>query len=332
MSLIDFTSNGLYCAQADVYIDPWKPVKNALITHGHADHARAGSRKYMATLSASPVLKLRLGSHIDLQSVAYGEVVTINGVSISFHPAGHIIGSAQIRLEYKGEIWVVSGDYKTEYDGISEAFELVKCHAFISECTFGLPVFKWSKQSEVFDDINEWWRANQADGKASIISAYSLGKAQRLLNGINPEIGKIFAHAAIENVNDVIRKQRIKLPETTRLDIKSKAKEFAGSLVIVPPSAMSGDWTKRLGSHSLADASGWMGMRGTRRRKSVDRGFVLSDHADWEGLLDTIKETGAEKIFVTHGYTDIFCKYLQSIGYDAHIVSTEYNGDDGEGE
>lgn len=332
MGLIDFTSSGLFCAQADVYIDPWKPVKHALITHGHADHARGGSRKYMATQSASPVLKLRLGSHIDLQSVAYGEVVTINGVNISFHPAGHIIGSAQIRLEYKGEVWVVSGDYKVEDDGISEGFELVKCHAFISECTFGLPVFKWQKQSEIFTKINDWWRTNQTEGKTSIISAYSLGKAQRILNGIDAQIGKIFTHAAIENVNEVIRSQRIKLPETTRLDVKSKAKEFTGSLVIVPPSAMSGDWNKRLGAHSVADASGWMGIRGTRRRKSVDQGFVLSDHADWDGLLDTIKGTGAEKIFVTHGYTDLFCKYLVSIGYDANIVSTEYSGDDGEKE
>lgn len=327
MQLIEFRSEGLYIPPADVYIDPWRPVAKAMITHGHSDHARYGSKQYISTRSALPVIKHRLGSHINIRGVEYGESISINGVKFSFHPAGHIIGSAQIRVEYRGEVWVASGDYKVTDDGVSEAFEPIRCHAFITESTFGLPVFTWQSQEAVIDEINTWWSGNQEEGKVSLISAYSLGKAQRIINNVDHSIGKVYTHGAVENVNEVIRRQGVPLKDTIRVVQGQKHKEYQGALVIAPGSAIDSSWSKKFKAHSTGVASGWMAMRGNRRRRSADRGFVLSDHADWDGLLSAIKETGAEKVFVTHGYTEIFSKYLRSIGLDSAVVSTEYTGE-----
>ncbi|MCB0640564.1 MAG: ligase-associated DNA damage response exonuclease [Phaeodactylibacter sp.] len=330
MALLELQKEGLYCAQADVYIDPWKPVASALITHGHADHARWGSRHYLCTQSAKPVLQYRLGRSSPIETVAYGERRQINGVKISFHPAGHIIGSAQIRLEYKGEIWVVSGDYKLEDDGLSEAFEPVPCHTFITESTFGLPVYKWPDQEEVFQAINQWWADNQASGKTSVLTAYALGKAQRLLAGINPAIGPIFAHGAIENTNQIIRKQGIVLPPTPKIEAVKSKDQLAGALVLATPSALGTAWMKRFKSTSTGMASGWMALRGTRRRRAADRGFVLSDHADWEGLNQAVEATGAERVYVTHGYTNTFVRWLREKGLEAYELETEFEGETGE--
>ncbi len=331
MALLEFTPKGIHCPQADVYIDPWRPVRRALITHGHADHARWGHDHYLCTKSAKPVMRYRLGP-VDIETVEYGEKVTINGVQFSFYPAGHIIGSAQIRVEYKGEVWVASGDYKTEDDGISEAFEPVKCHAFITESTFGLPVYEWQPQAGIFEDINAWWRKNKEEGKTTLLAGYSLGKAQRLLHGLDTSIGKIYTHGAVENTNEVLRKQGIPLPETIRVTRNIKKKEYPGHLVIAPPSAIQSAWAKKFRPYSTGIASGWMGLRGTRRRRSADRGFVLSDHADWNGLNEAIKATGAEHIFVTHGYTDVFAKWLNEQGYNAAEVKTEYGEEEAENE
>lgn len=324
--LLEFTDKGIFCPPAKVYIDPWKPVDRALITHGHSDHSRWGHKYYLSTESAKPVIRYRLGP-IRIETVQYGERRNINGVNFTFFPAGHIVGSAQIRVEYKGEIWVVSGDYKLEDDGISEAFVPVKCHNFITECTFGLPVYKWEPQAKIFTEINQWWKKNQAEGKVSVLSAYALGKAQRILRHLDTSIGKIFTHGAIENTNEVIRKQGIALPETTRVVQGIPKKEYAGNLILATPSALGSPWMKKFGTTSLGIASGWMNLRGARRRRAADRGFVLSDHADWEGLNQAIEDTGAERIFVTHGYTDIFRKWLEDQGYEAHVVSTEYEGE-----
>jgi len=326
MALLEFTDRGIYCARADVYIDPWQPVDRALITHGHADHSRWGMKAYLATHSAGPVIKYRLGD-IKLQTVAYGEVTTINGVKFSFHPAGHIIGSAQIRVEYKGEIWVASGDYKLENDGLSEAFESVKCQHFITESTFGLPVYRWTPQEEVFADINDWWRQNQEAGKVSVLTAYALGKAQRLLHGLDTSIGRIYTHGAIENTNEVIRGQGIALPDTIRVTKEINKKDYPGQLVMATPGAVGQPWIKKFGQISLGAASGWMTLRGARRRRGADRGFVLSDHCDWTGLLEAIDLTGAENVYVTHGYTAIFSKHLRSLGLNAVELETEYEGE-----
>lgn len=326
MSLLEFRTKGIYCPPAKVYIDPWKPVKRALITHGHADHSRWGHDYYLCTHSAKPVIQYRLGS-INIESVAYGETVTINGVKFSFHPAGHIIGSAQIRVEHKGEVWVASGDYKLQNDGISEAFEPVKCHAFITESTFGLPIYKWRPQAAVMQDINDWWRNNKEEEKVSVIGSYALGKAQRLIQNLDTSIGHIYTHGAVENTNRVLRQQGVQLPPTTRVTKDIPKKEYLGNIVIATPSAMQSSWMKRFSPVSTALASGWMTLRGARRRRSADRGFVLSDHADWKGLNEAIEATGAEKVFVTHGYTDIFSKWLSEQGYEADVVKTEYSGE-----
>lgn len=326
MPLLEFTDRGIYCPRADVYIDPWKPVDRALITHGHADHSRWGNKAYLATHSAGPVIKYRLGD-IRLQTVAYGDITTINGVKFSFHPAGHIVGSAQIRVEYRGEIWVASGDYKLEDDGLSEAWEPVKCQHFITESTFGLPVYRWASQEEVFADINDWWRTNAAAGRVTVLTGYALGKAQRLLRGLDPEIGRIYTHGAIENTNEVIRAQGIALPETIRVSPEVNKKDYPGSIVVTTPGSVGQPWIKKFGDFSLGAASGWMTLRGARRRRGADRGFVLSDHADWPGLLQAIALTGAENIYVTHGYTSIFSKYLDNQGLNAVELVTEYEGE-----
>lgn len=325
--LLQFNEKGIFCPRADVYIDPWKPVRRALITHGHADHSRPGSKQYLCTHFARPVIKYRLGSHIKIQSVAYREKVVINGVEFSFHPAGHIIGSAQIRVAYRGEVWVVSGDYKLEKDGLCTAFEPVPCHTFITESTFGMPVFDWRPQQEVFQEINEWWKENKAAGKVSVLSAYALGKAQRLLHGLDTSIGKIYTHGAVENINQVFRAQKVTLPETIRVTNDYAKQDFTGHLVIAPPGALGGNWVKRFSEVSVGTASGWMAVRGMRRRRGSDRGFILSDHADWKELNTAVEATGADTVYVTHGYTAVFAKWLCEKGLNAQEVTTDYTGE-----
>ena len=324
--VLTFTDRGIFCPAGDFYIDPWKPVDRALITHGHADHSRWGMNRYLCTEAAAPVIRHRLGE-ITLETIRYGETRQIGGAAVSFHPAGHVPGSAQIRVEVKGEVWVVSGDYKVVADGLSEPFEPVTCHAFITECTFGLPIFTWTPQDVLTAQINEWWATNAANGRTSVLGAYALGKAQRLLTTVNADIGPILTHGAIENTNAVLRDQGIVLPETTYATADLKIKDYPGALVVATPGAMAGPWIRKFGPVSTAFASGWMALRGVRRRRAADRGFIVSDHADWAGLNTAIRETGATKIFATHGYTSSFHRWLRAEGYDAHVVSTEYEGE-----
>jgi putative mRNA 3-end processing factor len=328
MDLLQFTENGIYCAAADVYLDPWNPVERALITHGHADHARHGSKSYLCTASAAPVIKHRLKLTDGIQTVAYGESIKIKGIEFSFHPAGHVLGSAQVRVADGKEVWVFSGDYKLQSDGISEPFEPVHCDAFITESTFALPIYKWKPQSTVIQEINNWWRKNQHDGKVSILSAYALGKAQRILKNIDSSIGPIFLHGAIDNITQVIRSQGVVLPETSYAGTDAKKKDYKGALVICPPSAVNSPWMKKFNPYAVGIASGWMNLRGTRRRKNADRGFVLSDHVDWDELNLAVRETGAERIFVTHGYSDAYAQWLRAQGRHASVSKTQYEGDE----
>ncbi|SHF99679.1 putative mRNA 3-end processing factor [Salegentibacter echinorum] len=320
--LLVFDEKGIFCEQAGVYLDPWKPVDKAIISHGHADHSRWGHKKYITHHTNVPIIKHRLGD-IKVSGVAWEETFTINGVTFSLHPAGHIIGSSQIRVAYKGEVWVFTGDYKDEVDGVATPFKPVKCHTFITECTFGLPAFKWQPQTEVFSEINNWWQQNKDEGTTSVIFGYSLGKAQRLLKHLDTSIGEIFTHGAIENMTDVIR-PLCEMPKTTRITRDTKKADLKGNIVVAPPSAHGSTWIKKMTPYITASASGWMTFRGARRRRAIDRGFVLSDHCDWTGLLKSIKATGAEKVICTHGYTDIFSRYLGELGYDARTEETQY--------
>ncbi|GLT07789.1 ligase-associated DNA damage response exonuclease [Sulfitobacter porphyrae] len=324
--VLTFTEKGIYCPAGDFYIDPWRPVERALITHGHADHARSGMGSYLATHAALPVMRHRLGD-IRAEGIAFGETRRIGGADVSFHPAGHVPGSAQIRVALGGEIWVVSGDYKLVDDGFSEPFAPVKCHHFITESTFGLPVFRWMPQRDVAGQINSWWASCAAAGKTAFLGAYALGKAQRLLSMLDPEIGPILTHGAVEATNAVLRDQGLRLPATIHATDAVDPKHHPGAIVVSPPSAFGSKWARRFGPQDSAFASGWMALRGVRRRRAGDRGFVISDHADWSGLLSAIKETGAENIYVTHGYTDVFTRYLNENGWQAQVIPTQFEGE-----
>jgi putative mRNA 3-end processing factor len=330
---------GLYCPPGDFYIDPWRPVDRAVLTHAHADHARRGHGHYLAAAPSEGVLRSRLGD-ITLQPLAYGEAVDHFGVRISLHPAGHVLGSAQVRLEHGGQVWVASGDFYVagaaddarEHNATCTPFEPVRCHCFITESTFGLPIYRWQPQREVFDHIDRWWRANADAGRASLLMAYSFGKAQRILTGVDPGIGPLIVHGAVEPLNRAYREQGVALPATQFVtDIADKA-SLKRALVIAPPSVQGSPWLKRFGDYSDAFASGWMQLRGARRRRSVDRGFVLSDHADWPGLQRAITATGAQRVIVTHGYEAVMVRWLAEQGLQAGAFATEYGDQDDEAE
>lgn len=329
MPLIQFTDKGLFCQQGNFYIDPWKPVDKAVITHAHSDHARWGSRHYLCHHFTKPILQLRLGDN-DYESVGWNEPVIMNGVSVSFHPAGHIIGSAQVRVEYKGEVWVFTGDFKTEDDGISTAYEPVRCHTFITESTFALPIYKWRPQQEIFDDMKEWIARNKAAGKSSVFIAYSLGKAQRILRPLAETGIPIYAHGAVYNVHKTLQDAGWNLPDIRRVTPETTKEELKECIVIAPSSAEGSPWIKRFSPFATGICSGWMQVRGNMRRKNADAGFALSDHADWEGLLSAVKATGAEKVYATHGFQSAFSRYLNESGIEAGEVKTAYGNDEEE--
>lgn len=326
--LLTFTSSSIYCAAANVHIDPWKPADFAIITHAHSDHAKPGCKHYLAHKDSASILRLRLGNDISLQTVDYGEKFSINGVQFSLHPAGHVIGSAQIRVEHKGEVWVASGDYKVQDDYFSAAFEPVRCHTFITESTFGLPIYKWRPQREVMNDIREWWKENQLQDKASVLMGYALGKMQRLVKNLQPFDQKVFAHGAIFNVNEQLRAAGYDLPYIPRVTSDIDKKEYRGALILGTSSSLNTPWLKRFEPYSTGYCSGWMAVRGAKNRRSVDRGFVLSDHADWNELNWAVAETGAEHVYVTHGYTDTFARWLNEKGIEAHEVKTSYGDEE----
>lgn len=326
--LISLTSKGLYCKQGDFFIDPWEPVERAVLTHSHSDHAYRGSKAYLVASEGESIARIRLDHEATIETQSYGSVTKLNGVSLSFHPAGHILGSSQVRVEYKGEIWVISGDYKLTHDPTCAAFEPVRCTYFITEATFGLPIYRWPPPAQVFSEINEWWRRNQERGRASVIFAYALGKAQRVLNGIDRSIGPIYTHGSVERLTRAYREAGIDLPATTYAGDETNKKAFAGSLIVGTPSSQGTGWLRRFGSQSTGFASGWMMVRGARRQRAVDRGFVLSDHADWPELLTAIEATGAETVYVTHGFATEVVRWLNENGTYAEPLKTRFVGDD----
>jgi len=329
--LVRATDTGLACAAGGFHIDPWRPAQTALITHAHADHARPGSQVYYAAAPGVGLLRKRLGADADIRAVGWGERIAFGETTVSFHPAGHVLGSAQARIERAGEVWVVSGDYKTEPDPTAEPFEQLECDVFITESTFGLPIYRWPEARTVFDEINDWWRGNQRTGRTSVLYAYSLGKAQRLLAGVDPTIGPTLAHGAVDRLLPPFRDAGVPLPEVEKANDENARGTRGRALVVAPPSAGASPWIRKFGRVSDAFASGWMRIRGTRRRRSLDRGFVLSDHCDWPSLLTTIQRTGARRIGVTHGYVRPLVRYLREQGLDAFPIDTRYEGEVDEG-
>lgn len=334
MPLIEFTDRGLYCARGSFYIDPWRPVDKAVITHAHSDHARAGSGAYLCHRLCKPILDVRLsidGVPPVVQTVEWGEAVYLNGVRVSLHPAGHVIGSSQVRVEYNGEVWVVSGDYKTEDDGISGAFEALRCQLFVTESTFGLPIYNWKPQAELYAGVRDWVAENRAQDKTSVLIAYSLGKAQRLLKALEPFDEPIWVHGAIWNVHQALLNAGVALPPVERIVPDTPKELLRGQVVLAPGSAEGSAWMRRFSAYSLGICSGWMQVRGNVRRRNADVGFVLSDHADWKGLLAAVAATGAEKVYVTHGFQAVLTRYLNELGIAAAEVKTEYGDDEDSG-
>jgi putative mRNA 3-end processing factor len=326
--LLALRPQGLYCEAGDFYIDPWRPVPRAVITHAHADHARTGHGAYLASAEGEQVLRTRLGE-ITLECLRWQERRRIGDVEVSLHPAGHVLGSAQVRIVHRGETWVVSGDYKTEPDATCTPFEPVRCDTFVTESTFGLPVYRWQPQRALFAQVDAWWAANAAQGRPSVLYCYSLGKAQRLLHGVDASIGPIVCHGAVEAINRVYRNSGIRLPATQMVSDGLDRSQLGRALVLAPPASAGSTWMRRFAKASEAFASGWMQVRGARRRRAIDRGFVISDHADWPGLNAAIRATGAQRVLVTHGQVPVMVRWLCEQGLDAQALRTEFTGEDG---
>ncbi|MEM9751772.1 MAG: ligase-associated DNA damage response exonuclease [Planctomycetota bacterium] len=339
--LIEVTERGLYCAVGKFHIDPWRPVDRAVVTHAHSDHATWGCEHYLASKVGVPILAQRVHQGADITGLDYGETTTINGVKVSLHPAGHLLGSAQVRVEHAGRVEVVSGDYKVTPDGTCEPFEVVRCDRFITESTFGLPIYRWGPDEAWADDLLDWWRGNAEAGQTTVVFAYALGKAQRVLHTVAerakqqgqalPGGGAIVCHGSVQRFNELYAEAGVAMPATQTSTEASRQACKGRGLVVAPPSVLGTTWLRRFAPYRTAFASGWMHIRGNRRRRGVDRGFVVSDHADWPGLLQTIRDTGCESVGVTHGYTQVLVRYLREQGIDADVVPTRYEGESEEG-
>ena len=328
--MIELTDQGLYCPAADFYIDPWRPVARAIITHGHADHARAGSQHYFAHQHSEALLRHRLGKAINFTGMDYGQPSFFNGIEVSLHSAGHILGSAQVRISDGKEVWVASGDYKRDApsggsDPSCAPFEVVPCDTFITEATFALPIYHWPDINDVVSDIYQWWQSNAKLNKASVLFCYSLGKAQRILSLLEQHTSQtVLLHGAVTKLTEIYRQTGIAMLPTAPA-LADKKTDYAGELIIAPPGANGTPWMKRFGDCSTGFCSGWMLLRGNRRRKGYDRGFVISDHADWPGLLQTIEECGAKKVLATHGRTDVLVRFLRERSIEAHSLKTFFS-------
>ena len=326
--LIKATARGMYCEAGDFYIDPWLPVERAVITHAHGDHLRGGTAHYYIAAAGVRVARHRLSPDAAITPLGYGESIRLGRARVSLHPAGHILGAAQVRVECGGKVWVLSGDYKRDPDPTCQPFEVLPCDVFISEATFAIPAYKWPAPAKVALEILEWWHRNRERGVASVLFAYSLGKAQRILAELASHTSdSVFVHGAVGALVDAYREEGIHMLPTLPATV-SKAPSYAEALVVAPPSAAGSTWMRRFGEHRTGFCSGWMRIRGDRRRRGYDRGFVLSDHADWPSLLRTFGETGAKRILLTHGYTDAMCRYLQEQGVDATAIRTEYGAEE----
>lgn len=326
MELLALTNKGLYCALGDFYIDPWEKVESAVITHGHGDHAHYGMGEYITVKESEHILRKRIVD-AKVTTKEYGEVFRMGDVDVSFHPAGHILGSSQVRIQHGEEVWVFTGDFKRDYDSTCRPFEVVPCDVFISEATFSLPVYRWPDFQDEIKEIREWWMKNREEGFNSVLCCYALGKAQRIIAGLRELTDEtIWVHGTVDELNQSYAKTGLTWPNVKKVPLESKEK-FDGAMILCPPSALGSSWNKRLSPKKVAFASGWMRLRGNRRRKGYERGFVISDHADWPSLIRTVKETGCRKVYFTHGNTDVIVKYLKDQGVDAYDLKLPYDTD-----
>ncbi|HET9388146.1 MAG TPA: ligase-associated DNA damage response exonuclease [Steroidobacteraceae bacterium] len=326
--LVTVTANGLYCPAGDFHIDPWKPVPTALITHAHGDHLRHGSTRYIVARPGAPIAKLRLGSDQAVTPVDYGARLTLGATTVSLHPAGHILGSAQVRIEHAGRVWVVSGDYKRQEDPTCAAFEQLECDVFISEATFALPVYRWPSTRLVAQEIVRWWHANRERGLASALFCYALGKSQRVLAELGALTAEpVYVHGAVDSLVGVYRRAGVGMLPTLSIP-NDKKTDFRGALILAPPSAAGTPWMRRFGEHATGFCSGWMRVRGDRRRRGYDRGFVISDHADWPALLRTCRATKARRILLTHGHSDALARYLTEHDMPSSTLKTDFGAEE----
>jgi len=322
------TDEGLFCPAGNFHIDPWRPVAAAVITHAHADHARAGSEHYLAQHDSLPIMRHRLGEH-RFTGLDYGERRRFGAVTISLHPAGHVLGSAQVRVEHDdGRVWVVTGDYKRDPDPTCAPFEVIPCDTLITEATFALPCYRWPPVERVGEQIWQWWAAHP--DRPCILFTYALGKAQRVLAALTAHTDRpVYVHGAMVAMTDIYRQAGVQMLPTIPVTEMPSNHDFGGELILAPPSAAGSSWMRRFRNASTGFASGWMRIRGNRRRRGYDHGFELSDHADWPALLRTIRECGARTVLTTHGRSDELVRYLREHeGIEAIELKTLYGGED----
>jgi putative mRNA 3-end processing factor len=324
------TADGLYCEDGAFYIDPWGAVPRAVITHAHGDHARAGSAAYLCAAPSAALLRRRFGPDAIVEGLPYDRPLALGATTVSFHPAGHILGSAQVRIEGPGGVWVVSGDYKRAPDPTCAGFEPVRCDTFVTESTFGLPIYRWDETGVVMRELLSWWDGNRERGLTSILFCYTIGKAQRLLAELaRVTDNTVLVHGMMVPMIEVYRAAGVPtLPSETLVD-RPRGRSLAGELVLAPLSARGTAWMRRLGDFSDALVSGLMRVRGVRRQRAYDRGFVLSDHADWPALLATIAQTGAGRVIATHGHAESLSRYLREQGLDSSVMRTAWEGEGG---
>lgn len=340
--LLAATNRGLECAAGNFVIDPYSKTSTAVLTHAHADHARPVAETYYAASSCVPLLHRRLGKELDIRGVEFGQPLTLGKTTVSFHPAGHVLGSAQIRVQTteqpgnsvaKPEVWVFTGDFKRDADPSCEPFELVRCDTFITEATFALPVYQWQPGAEVASEIYHWWQSMKRAGRPAILFCYALGKAQRVLAELTRLTSEaVYLHGAVDPLTAIYREAGISLLPTKSIDLTDRKKSYEGELIIAPPGASGSTWMRRFPNAGTGFCSGWMRVRGNRRRRGYDRGFVLSDHADWNGLIETIEQTGARQVLTTHGQASALIRLLNERGINAKELVTRYNADGGEGD
>lgn len=328
--LIQASAAGLYCPAGDFHIDPLRPVARAVVTHAHADHTRSGMGRYWCSNPGLSITRQRVHADADITALDYGEPVDFGPVRVSLHPAGHILGSAQVRIEHDNQVWVVSGDYKRGNDPTCTAFEPQSCDVFITESTFALPVYRWQPTAEVVAEIHRWWQHNAANGQPSVLFCYALGKAQRVLAHLLPHCGqpghtgRAWLHGAMTHLVQAYRDAGVAMIDTAPVSAADNRHRFQQDLILAPPSAAGSSWMRRFPQHVTGFASGWMRIRGNRRRRGYDRGFVLSDHADWPELLDTIDATAAERIIIHHGRGEALLRHLLEQGRRAEILPSHH--------